>query len=116
MKAAALCAALALMLAGCVTKGTTPPSTSAPTIDEKIATASKQLAQYCTLASIAITTGEAFATNPRVDQALELGRTAIARFCSAPPSNLNEAITVLAQTGVDIANAVAAAKKEGAAS
>lgn len=108
--------AIALALAGCQHAGTAPPQMpAAAQIDAKIATISQQLAQYCTVVSLGIVAGEAFTTNPKVDQALELGRIAVARFCSAPPSDTKTAIASLAAIAIDISNAVAAAKAPPAA-
>lgn len=106
-----LTAAAAFALAGCqTTKTATAPAISATQIDAKIASVSQRLAQYCTVVSLGITAGEAFATNPKVDQALALGKIAVARFCSAPPSDTQTAIASLAAIAIDISNAVAAAK------
>ena len=101
---------MALALAGCQTTGAPLSTESTAKIDAKIATVSQQLAQYCTAVSLGITVGEAFSHNAKVDQALGYGRIAVARFCSAPPSDTKTAIASLAAIAIDISNAIEAAK------
>lgn len=114
--AAIALACLGLALAGCQTvKPAAPADVSATKIDTKIAQVSQQLAQYCTLVQMGITAGEAFSSNPKVDEALGYGKIAVSRFCAAPPSDTKTAIASLAAIAIDITNAVAAAKAPPAA-
>lgn len=97
------------LLAGCQTKKPTAPSVDATELDAKIAKASQTLAKQCTLLAVAISIGEAWASNPKVDQALVAAEAARQRFCAAPPKDTATAIQAVADMAIAVNAALAQA-------
>lgn len=99
-------------LAGCQTKPVAP-SVDATELDAKIAKASATLAKQCTLLAVAISLGEAWASDPKVDQALIAAEAARQRFCAAPPRDTASAIQAVADMAIAVNAALAQANAGG---
>lgn len=79
-------------------------------IDARIASASAQVARYCPLVRTGVALGGMFISDPKVAQVVQIGRTAIGRFCDVPPVDIVEAAELLQATLVDIERVTAQAK------
>lgn len=115
MRSAALAAVAAacLVVAGCNTTkdAGTPAPAAASKLDAKIATVAATLKKYCGIASAALSTADAFISEPTVDAALKAGEVVVGAYCGgATPANTEEAIRKLADVAVAVAAAVATAQ------
>lgn len=97
------------LLAGCQSTKPSAPAVDATELDAKIAKASQTLAKQCTLLAVAISIGEAWASNPKVDQALVAAEAARQRFCAAPPKDTATAIQAVADMAIAVNAALAQA-------
>lgn len=79
-------------------------------IDARIAQASAQVARYCPLVRTGVALGGMFISDPKVSRVVEIGRTAIGRFCDVPPVDIVEAAELLQATLADIERVTAQAK------
>lgn len=109
---------IALGLVACQTTNpsTTPPAASS-SWDDKVAAATKKLAEYCTVAQVGIATaktGELFVKDAKVrdqvDQALAVIEPTVNNFCLNTPSDVQSAVTQMAQLVLTINTVVAKAK------
>lgn len=106
-------AALAVLLAACQTVKPTAlavPSPEATKVDQKIAAVSKTLAKQCALLAIAISAGQAFSSNPKVDEALVAAEGARQAFCAHPPTDTASAIQTVADMAIAVNAALAQAQ------
>lgn len=99
---AAIALLLALALTACQTVKPADPALPAAPIDARIAAVSAELAGYCSTARALLPIVGAFATKPTAIKAVASARVGVARFCEAPPENVNEAIATLAQIAGDL--------------
>jgi hypothetical protein len=98
-------------LAACQTTNPTAPPLSAA--DAKVAAYSQKLAEYCTLAQVGVSSLKIFVHDAKVQQALAVAQPTIANFCNAPPQNVVEAVTQMAQLVTTINGALQKASPPG---
>lgn len=79
-------------------------------IDARIADASAKVARYCPLVRAGVALGAVFISDPQVAQVVQIGRTAIVRFCDVPPADIVAAAELLQATLIDIDRVTARAK------
>ncbi len=97
------------LLAGCQITKPAAPSADATKLDAQIAQVSATLAKQCTLLAVAISMGEAWSSNPKVDQALVAAEAARQRLCAAPPKDVSTAIQAVADMAIAVNAALAQA-------
>jgi len=115
MRSAALAAVAAacLVVAGCNTTkdAGTPAPAAATKLDAKIATVAATLKKYCGIASVAVSSADAFISEPTVDAALKVAESAVGAYCGgATPANTEEAIRKLSDVAIAVTSAVLAAQ------